>query len=64
MSLNRGGNRIHFAEAGRLTILARGISIKNSMSVFCVVKYTKQIMPDILVDDEVIINISSLPNIM
>ena len=30
--LNRGGNRIFFAEAGRLPILARGRSIKNSVS--------------------------------
>jgi hypothetical protein len=30
--LNRGGNRRNFVEAGRLPILARGRSIKNSMS--------------------------------
>ena len=31
--LNRGGNRRNFAEAGRLPILARGRSTKNSVSV-------------------------------
>jgi len=31
--LNRRGNSRNFAEAGRLLILARGRSIKNSVSV-------------------------------
>ena len=50
------GNSRNFAEDGILPILAYGRNIKNSMSVFCVVKYTKQAMPDILVDEEVITN--------
>jgi hypothetical protein len=31
---NRGGNHSNFAEAVRFKVLARGRSIKNSMSVF------------------------------